>query len=163
MTSCRLPFEIHFQETQRCQTFLRLNWYTSIKVRGLPLVLAELPARRDLVRTALFSPGGAENIIPNTKVQETRRLAQDELASMEQHFRLAMFHQNQGFRQAVQENQRRARDAIDQSVFDSPARCDTALAMDLLAAQLNNVSTMEKEGTRKPFPYRKRSSSSTQI
>ena len=50
---------------------------------------------------------------------------------MRQHCRLAMFHQNQRFHQAIQEHQRRARDAVSQAVFESSARCETALSMKL--------------------------------
>ena len=52
-------------------------------------------------RTALFGPGGSENIIQNIEVHglssighKTRRMAQDELAALDQNSRLAMFHQN---------------------------------------------------------------------
>ena len=82
----------------------------------------------------MFGPGGSENILLNIEVQElcsmnraTQRMAQGESAAMEQHARLARFHQYQGFQQAVQEHQHRARDAVNQAVFESSARCETAL------------------------------------
>ena len=64
-------------------------------------------------------------------IRVTRRMALEELAAMEQHSRLAMFHQIQGFQHVVQEHQARARDSVNQAVFDSSARCDTASSMKL--------------------------------
>ena len=70
-------------------------------------------------------------------------MAQVVCAAMEHNSRLAMFHQNQGFPHAVQEEQRRARDAGNRAVLDSPDRCETALSTELRVAQRKNESTME--------------------
>ena len=47
-TCCGLPFTIHTQGTQRCQTFLRQIWDLSVKVELLSSGLAEMPAQEDL-------------------------------------------------------------------------------------------------------------------
>ena len=77
--------------------------------------------------------------------RRTRRMAQDELAAMEQNPRLAMFHQNQGFLRTVQELERRGRDAENQAILESSARCETALSTELRAVQGNNESTSKFE------------------
>ena len=69
-------------------------------------------------------------------------MAQEEMRAMEEHSRLAVLHQPHGSQRAVQEYERRTRDAVNQAVFDSPAR-DTALSMEARAGRLNNESTME--------------------
>ena len=78
-------------------------------------------------------------------------MALDELAAMQRKWRLAMFRQNQGFHQVAQEHQRRNRDAINRAVFDSSARCETALNMVFRSAQLNNEPTMEMRKRKKLF------------
>ena len=68
------------------------------------LAFAQMSAREDLmVEQRCWAKEVFENITLNFEVQEsssmnrrTRRMAQDELAAMEQNPRLAMFHQNQG-------------------------------------------------------------------
>ena len=85
-------------------------WSPSTEVAGQSSVVAKLPAREGSdARTAVFGPRGSENIILNLEVLElcsmnrtTRRMAQEELAVMEQQSCLAMLGQNQGFQQAVQ-------------------------------------------------------------
>ena len=72
----------------------------------------------------------------------SRRLAQDELAAVEQNSRLAMIHHNQGVHQAVQ-------DAVNQVVFESSAR-EPKQRIDL-----------GHGGMRNSFLNRKRSSIST--
>ena len=67
----------------------------------------------------------------------TRKMDQDELAAMEQNSRLMMFHpkKERGFHKAVQEYQRTARDAVNQDVLESSARCETALSLEYGAAR----------------------------
>ena len=63
--------------------------------------------------------------------RKTRTLAQNKLSAMELNARLASSHQNQQFQHAVREHQRRARDAVSQTVLESSVRLEVTLSLEL--------------------------------
>ena len=80
----------------------------------------------------------------NSTMRTIRRMARDELAVMEQNTRLVMFRQHQLFHEAVQNHQRRARDAVDQAALVPSTRCEAALS-------LQSGSTQASKGMRREF------------
>ena len=74
-------------------------------------------------------------------------MAQDELGATEQHSRLSMFHQNQGFHQSVQEHQRRARYEENQAAPDSLARILFKIGSETQAALRHQRAHMLTEQT----------------
>ena len=70
-------------------------------------------------------------------------MGQNEVSVVEQNIRLALVHHK--FQLAVREHQRRARDAVRHAVFDSSARLELTLGLELRQAQQNNESTCSTE------------------
>ena len=73
----------------------------------------------------------------------TRRMAQDELSTLKQSARLALFHLNQTISTRCP-NQRLARDAVGQAALDSSDRFETTLTLELRESQFNNESTIQQ-------------------
>ena len=114
-------------------------WYAQVRMEGLSSLLAEMPTGRPDAHATLFGPGH-EHVLLNTAVQDgSRRCVRVGNTGLR-----AYFQQHRGLPIAVQEHQRRARYAVNRAVVESPARCETALMMELRAPQLNTESLIQK-------------------
>ena len=93
----------------------------------------------EIVTALLVSDGkvsGRESSILNNEVAEvrrmhrmSRRLAREDLSHMEHGAHVVMLRQHQNFHKAAQEHQRRAREAVNQAVYESSVRQETRLMM----------------------------------
>ena len=70
-------------------------------------------------------------------------MALDELTAMEQSSRLVVSHPYQSSNLM---HQQRTRDAVSEAAFDSSARFETALSLELREAPCHSVSTMQQRG-----------------
>ena len=103
-------------------------------------------------RTTLFGTERHEHVLVNMEIQVLRstnritlEITLEEWSAIEQKTSLSFFQQNQGHQIAVQEHltSRRCGES-SQTVFESSARYETMLMMELRAAQMNNEPTVEQ-------------------
>ena len=148
-TSRRQPFKIHVPRIQRCQTSPRQIWYPSMEVKDHCFVLAKLLAQGDLMREQ-------PHLAPWVLKTSYRTLTFRSEAAYEPHNLkdgsgrvgcngATFFSRDVSSKSRMSRNigEDPRRSAVNQTVLDSSARCETALSMELRAAQLNNDSAME--------------------
>ena len=82
--------------------------------------------------TSILGEGGHEHVLLNVEVNELSQTHR--ISAMEQNARLATLHHNQQFQLAVRQRQ---------AVFDSSARFEMTLSLELSQAQLNNEPAVQ--------------------